>query len=317
MQEYDSDLLQLRLVPFIVELEDTLSYKVHIGMTSLREKEHSPYFELIEVRSNQNNNTESLEYIGYKCLEFFATCSVFILKGSDGYHIFYEPAGWFYERDLSSGSDVLSLDDDPATGAEAWEIYFAYLKHTDSLKVEQMIDDLDANRVKPEYIMKLLPDFIRNYETSNRIDSGLINRFKAAVAENVLRDKVISKKKRVVISNKNLLEDYYYLLNKQSLKNKTLARKEAIDYSHPNINEHEFQKIDKDFREQIRVYSKDEVKNAYIQFLYPELNHQDTAMTDPINKIKHHFIKDLGPAETDEEDEFEMIMQMIKDNRLG
>jgi len=314
MNEYDSDFLQLSRVPFIIEVKDTLSYKVHIPMTSLKEEEHFPYFEMIEVKSKQDNNTNaSVKYIGYKCLDFFATCSVFILKG-DGYTIFYEPYDWFYERDLSLGSSVLSLDADPATGDEAWKIYLAYLKHNDSLKVEKMIDDLNADKVKPQYIMKLFPDFIGHYETSNRIDRELINRFKAAVAENILRDKVISKKKRTAVTDITLLMDYYYLLNKQSLKNKALARKEAIYASKPSINEDELLKMDKAFSQRISDYSKDKTKSSYVQFLYPNLDCPGSVMSDPVNKIKHHFVSDL--KEESEEDEFAMIIKMLEENGL-
>lgn len=288
-------------MPFIIELP-TLCFKVHVSMSLAAQQEELPYFELIQtpIRKNNNHSSGEVKNIGHKCLGFFATCSVFILIG-DGYIIYFEPYGWNYERKTDLKNNILSLDDAPAKEYEAWEIYSLYEKYKDSEKVEQMIEYLNTDQIKPEHIKEHFSDFLGHYKTSNRINEELINSFEQAVGSNVLRGKLIErKKKRVEISEINLLMSYQYILSKQPSQNKAAARREAISLLYPDISADELAIKDEAIKSKIKYHLKE---SEEIEFLFPSASNGDS-----LSRIRHHFEN----REVSEENEFSLILGMVR-----
>ena len=302
LNEFDSDYLKIPRVPFIVELP-TLCFKVHVSMSLAAQQEELPYFELIQSPINSNGETKN---IGHKCLNFYATCSIFILRGN-GYIIYSEPYDWHYDREIDLKNNILSLDDDPATGYEAWEIYSAYERHKDSNKVKQMIEHLNTDQITFEHIKKHFPDFIGHYKTSNRINQELIDVFEKAVGTNALRDKKIHrKKKRVEISEINLLMSYQHILSQQSSKNKDMALREAIFLFYPDVapDSNEFDSKYNALKNKIKYHLKN---SEEMDFYFP--NPQEN---NPIDKIRHHFENNKNEEDQkDQEDEFILILELL------
>lgn len=295
MNEFDSDYSRLPHVPFIVELP-TLCFKVHIPMCLAEQQEQLPYFELIQTPIKPEGKSKN---IGHKCIDFFATCSVFILIGN-GYTLFYEPYDWSYERKIDIKNNILSLDDAPAKEHEAWEIYSAYKYHKDNEKVEQMIEYLVTDQITPEHIKKHFPDFIKHYESSNRINKELIETFEKTVGNRTLIDRLINrKKKRVKISQINLLISYQSILSRQTHKNKANAIREAIHLFSPNLaqDSDEFGSMVESLRKKIDYHHLD--GSEEIEFMFPDLS-----KSDPCSKIRHHFESN--------DDEYSLILEMIK-----
>lgn len=274
-------------------------------MNLAAQQEQLPYFELIQTPIRQSNGSFNgeMKNIGHKCVDFFATCSVFILIGC-GYIIYLEPDEWHYERKIDLKNNILSLDDAPATGYEAWEIYSICQKHKDSRKVEQMIEYLNTDQIKPDHIKEHFSDFLGQYKTSNRISKELIDAFEQAVGRNSLRDKPIKrKKKRVEISEINLLMSFQDISNRQHNKNLSAARKEAIYLHYPDITQDDFIAKDGALKSKIKYHFEGNEEIKYLFF--------DSHKNGPVSKIKHHF-ESNDDNDDEQEDELLLILEMIR-----
>jgi len=312
MQDFDSDVLKVQKVPFIVEVRDTLCYKVHMEMSSAEEEGYNllRYFEMIEVSVKQNTAPDKIKYIGYKCLNFSATCSLFIIEG-DGYTLYFEPYDWHYERQVNIDNNIVSLDDDPATGYEAWEIYSAYKKYSNNSHTEQVIEYLETNQISVDYLKKNFPVLVESYETSNSIDKKLVSRLKQAMVKSTLSGKKINRvSNQTRIKDIDLFMSYQYILKNGLKKNQAQARKEAIYLFYADIGDDEFFKKDRAFEEKIRKIAKEGSINEYLNY-----KNNDKEMTSKIDGIRHHFetLESKNTFDNGPDDDFSLIMQMIED----
>lgn len=303
MAEYDSVYRVLPHVPFIIELP-TLCYIVEVPLCKAQQNKYLQYFELIQVsiRGNEVRN------VGYKCADFLAYSSGFELIGGcyttpeaflelmiewedsstvSRNGIFFEPYGWKAQPESEISDPYLSLDETPATGFEAWEIYSAYKTWQYQEKINQIVDDLNNNRIKPEYIKNRLPELYQHYQQSKRMNNGLdFSLFERAIVRHALKDIPIKNKKcssqlalnneregksHEALSNINLIESYFYTLaNHPGTKNKKAEiRRQTLALFYPELTEDEIKQISESLEKKInRLLEKDE---SILRWKYPAL----------------------------------------------
>jgi len=153
---------------------------------------------------------------------------------------------------------VAVLDTNPATGLEAMEIYLSYKTQGKQDKVNQIVDDLKNNRIRPDYIKNNFPSFYEEYKRSKRVNTGVdFSAFEQQIVKHSLEDmqsiKPCSKSKKFrkksgeskheAYSNFDLLISYLHILERQidcnKKKNKTSAMKEALLLFYPEISDDE------------------------------------------------------------------------------
>jgi hypothetical protein len=293
LAEYDSVYRALPHVPFIIELP-TLCYIVEVPLCKAQQNKYLQYFELIQVsiRGNEVKN------VGYKCADFLAYSSGFELIGGcyttpeaflelmiewedsstvSRNGIFFEPYGWKAQLESEISDPYLSLDETPATGFEAWEIYSAYKTWQYQVKINKITDDLNNNRIKPEYIKNRLPELYQHYQQSKRINSGLdFSLLEQAIVRHALKDIPIKEKKcsrqlarkgehkdkaHGALSNINLIESYFYTLanHPEPQRKKEEIRQQTLVLFYPELTDDEIKQISESLERKInRLLKEDE-----------------------------------------------------------
>jgi hypothetical protein len=242
MKSYDSDFLKLPHIPFIIELPD-MCFKVHIPLCTAAQKAYLPFFDLIPK-------------VGYKTLGFLAYSSMFTVIGKDGWGIDFNPHDWSIERESGIDDKTLSLNNNPASGFEAWVIYACFQDRSRQEKIDQIVSDLETNQRKPQFIMNIIPD-IGEYIAHSKV-------IERAVGRHVLRDKPVKKKsrKREILGSVDLVESYMFLLAQQPKPkpnkepNKAAAMREAVRLLYPDATDDEAAKKEGVLKEILKRLSK-------------------------------------------------------------
>lgn len=273
-------------------------------MCKAQQNEHLQYFELIQVSIGGTK----VKNVGHKCADFSAYSSGFKLIGNapnnleallalviefedgsivSGNEIFFEPLGWKAQPESEINDPYLSLDETPATGFEAWEIYSTYETWQYQEKINKIVDDLNNNRIRPEYIKNRFPGLYRHYQQSKRINNGLdFSLFEQAVMRHTFKDITIKDKKcssqfklknerenktHEALSNINLIESYFYTLaNHSDPKNKKAEiLRQTLTLFYPELTNDEITPLLESLSKKInRLLKKDK---SILRWKYPAL----------------------------------------------
>jgi len=281
--EYDNKLRSIPHIPFIVEIHETLCYIVEIPMTKAAQEEYLKYFGSVEI-NNPHSKEGQTKVIGYKCFGFQAFCSRFEIIGG-AVSLRFEPYKWMVEREQDGGGSKVSLDKTPAIDREAMEIYLSYKTQSKQDKVNQIVDDLKNNKIRPNYLKNNILSFYEDYKRSKRVNTGVDFR---AFEQEMVRQSFVdlgsiktnnnSKKfreksegsKHPAYSSFDLLVSYLHILERQGGKKNKKAMKEALLLFYPDIPEYEMPDMVSSLVKKAGRHFKG---NKEINVLFPDLKY--------------------------------------------